>query len=284
MILFETLTCFKWKLDHLKTSNNGILLVLDVFTCKYCELAFITAEYCQKHETKCGYIVPDAPSASTSKESTVAELNKEEKDASEEEQLYQCDKCSDRFKTKGALYLHTCRNSEVALHICNVCDKQFHLPSQLKRHKCNLDYKCPKCDRVFNKKCGLKAHWLTHLPTEIRKHKCKKKLDYKCPKCDKMFCRKSELQIHWLTHYKQYQCTQCDLSFQSLLNLKKHVFSHGDEHEFKCPNCNIIYKTFQSFKIHVKRPFRCTYAHKLTPKQRRFKQLSDLEAARGDEK
>ena len=83
-------------------------------------------------------------------------------------------------------------------HNCNLCDKDFGLPGDLKRH-INIvhegmkNHKCDQCDKAFSKPANLK----THINSVHKKLK-----NYKCEICDHSFSESGTLKRHIKIHHK----------------------------------------------------------------------------------
>ncbi|XP_074619979.1 transcription factor IIIA-like isoform X1 [Acropora palmata] len=89
-----------------------------------------------------------------------------------------------------------------------------------------------------------------------------------CPHegCKKSFVRCFHLKRHLLSHEgeKQFKCHQCDLSFLTKHNYKRHQ-QRAHDRPFKCPfeGCNVEFMRCNKLKLHQfvhtsEKPFRCT--------------------------
>ena len=63
--------------------------------------------------------------------------------------------------------------------------------------------------------------------------------DYKCPKCNKVFNNRPDLKKHIRrVHVKPFKCDRCDMAFGGSFKLKEHVRSvHEGIRNFKCELC-----------------------------------------------
>ena len=120
------------------------------FKCEYCEHTFGRLSHLRKHVKKvCG-------------------PNKQEKQAST---IFQCKFCETVFPSKIELRKHTstCEKKEskvkpdqVALHVCNICNKDFASPYNVRRHQLthsdDRPFACQFCNKSFKEKSSLTKH------------------------------------------------------------------------------------------------------------------------------
>ncbi|XP_071353963.1 zinc finger protein 770 [Trachinotus anak] len=87
--------------------------------------------------------------------------------------VFECDKCSESFKSKNDLKQHLCsanvqpKMSESAQkNHCDICFKNFVSPSKLKRHYLihtgQRPFKCDICGKTFTQSAHVRTHRLTH--------------------------------------------------------------------------------------------------------------------------
>lgn len=122
----------------------------------------------------------------------------------------------------------------------------------------SLQYKCDKCNAVYNTDMGLFYHKLKHSgnPKHI------------CAICNKKFYRKNQLINHLKIHndVKPFECSYCHKTYKSLYQHRNHEKTHTGE----APKCNICNKYFNdnySLKIHTrlhseKKPYSCEICKK----------------------
>ncbi|XP_076438944.1 uncharacterized protein LOC143277880 [Babylonia areolata] len=89
---------------------------------------------------------------------------------------------------------------------------------------------CDKCSQTFQTYKALQKHMQSHVH---RPHKCEE--------CGKSFAGAWHLRKHRLTHAKAaktFDCSVCQKSFASQVELDEHVQGHADEKPFVCEVCN----------------------------------------------
>lgn len=114
---------------------------------------------------------------------------------------FQCELCSDFFKTESAFLSHHKAHDPTRKHHCLVCTKSFRSPSELARHQ--------------------QKH--AELPDFS-----KESANHRCEMCYKSFSLLSQLHQHQETHVGQivYECTECDKAFAFLNLLEQHQKTH----------------------------------------------------------
>lgn len=79
----------------------------------------------------------------------------------------------------------------------------------------NLSFPCSICDKIFTHEKGLVRH-TRHLHENVREHVCLL--------CEKSFSTSSDLKKHSFTHKQEHiPCEICGKIFQNVLNLKQHL-------------------------------------------------------------
>ena len=147
-------------------------------------------------------------------------------------------------------------------HKCDLCDKGFRSPGELKHHKAAVHgvgdvkkkHACDLCDKGFRSPAEIKRHQAAvHGVGDVQKN-------YTCDLCDKSFENPSKLKRHnALIHRIDivfYKCNvgDCRLKCTTAANLKKHKASvHGiDVVFYECgePGCNYKATRVATLKKH----------------------------------
>ncbi|XP_065079088.1 zinc finger protein 236-like [Ochlerotatus camptorhynchus] len=113
-----------------------------------------------------------------------------------------------------------------AQHRCGHCPVVFRSKALLARHARQLHqpakkFQCPHCDAAYNSSKNFALHRAAiHGPKP-----------FKCPKCSITFRRHATLVGHIERHYvsEDHICAVCDSEFQSLDELKVHVYEGHEE-------------------------------------------------------
>ena len=96
---------------------------------------------------------------------------------------------------------------------------------------------------------------LTKELTRINKgdKNCNKVGDIKCKECDIIFKSVTVLKEHIRErHPKNYECTNCERSFDSWWKLETHLLNEHDiTKEFNCAQCKNVFVTKWRLKKHV---------------------------------
>ena len=207
---------------------------------------------------------------------------------------FKCNFCHRTYKNRGNLVSHRkdkghkCRPYKSSKsYTCKLCKKKttflaLHLYRMHQKAKHGIKpYKCDKCDKEFGQKLELTMHMEKHIEL------------FKCFHCEKAFLSEDDCQDHEKIHnIKMAKCGICGKTLSSTSYLKKHeankhglkpyecktcevTFTNNEqrrEHEcintpFKCPVCNLLYRTDQLLQNHVAeahastgmRPWKCSH-------------------------
>lgn len=172
------------------------------FKCEYCEHTFGRLSHLRKHTKKvCGPNKPEKPAA----------------------MIIQCKYCEEIYPSKIELRKHllTCEKKEckpkepgqVALHVCNICNKDFASPYNVRRHQLthsdDRPYECQYCSKTFKEKSSLTKH--------VKRVHYEKEKDESC-----------ELMVSITAHDQQFEVVSVPANDENLL---ASTVSSGNEND-----------------------------------------------------
>ena len=134
---------------------------------------------------------------------------------------------------------------EVIPHTCPVCRADLtsgmalfhHLRSE---HPEEKPYACDDCQHHFNNLKELSSH-----RSNIYR-RCK----VSCNQCAYRTTTKAKLHQHICIHTRGVPCPQCGWSFPMLTEMLWHKYLHSERQTFECSECNAVYHTLNSLRIH----------------------------------
>ncbi|CAG5133369.1 unnamed protein product [Candidula unifasciata] len=184
------------------------------------------------------------------------------KGTSNKKARYNCPICGMTFHSGGVKFqIHARReHKEAEFDRCTVCNKTIYgkdnLERHLRQHKMFADtFTCDECGKVFRRKFALQVHKRMHsfkkfvkcdicgqefrFVSEVEKHKNKthrydKLINiYRCSICGQKFPMLSHLSVHCYCHNKPdakpFECDMCKVSYQTSVDLKKHIYEAHDD-------------------------------------------------------
>ncbi|XP_060073493.1 uncharacterized protein LOC132553272 [Ylistrum balloti] len=134
------------------------------------------------------------------------------------------------------------------------------------------NFKCDRCDLVFQERPKLIKHRKTHVMPFIYcsycdfkarsrgsflEHESKhtKAKPFKCELCPYASRSRIDLQRHQAKHskVKNYKCPYCDFTTKWRRNVSSHLLSHVDDRPFHCEICGHSFKRSCDLKYHIYR-------------------------------
>ncbi|XP_072519474.1 zinc finger protein 711 isoform X2 [Salminus brasiliensis] len=165
---------------------------------------------------------------------------------------HQCPHCDHKSTNSSDLKRHIISvHTKDFPHKCDVCEKGFHRPSELKKHseshKGNKVHQCRHCDFKISDPFTLSRHILSvHT----------KDLPFKCKRCKRGFRHQTELKKHMKTHSgrKVYQCQYCEYNTADASGFKRHVISiHTKDYPHRCDYCKKGFRRPSEKNQHIMR-------------------------------
>ncbi|MCJ8733903.1 hypothetical protein PDJAM_G00229060 [Pangasius djambal] len=165
---------------------------------------------------------------------------------------HQCPHCEHKSTNSSDLKRHVISvHTKDFPHKCDVCEKGFHRPSELKKHaethRGNKVHQCRHCDFKISDPFTLSRHILSvHT----------KELPFKCKRCKRGFRQQNELKKHVKTHSgrKVYQCQYCEYNTADASGFKRHVISiHTKDYPHRCDYCKKGFRRPSEKNQHIMR-------------------------------
>ncbi|KAG8199271.1 hypothetical protein JTE90_003694 [Oedothorax gibbosus] len=177
------------------------------------------------------------------------------------EEPYTCDVCKKTYQSKLQLAKHMLSHpGEEKPFTCKTCQESFRTKNALKKHRPihggMRQFVCEVCSKAFKYNLilihtGGKALFFQRHPTaEVLTGTMDERLHfpeepYTCDVCKKTYQSKLQLAKHMLSHpgeEKPFTCESCQESFRTKIALKKHRPIHGGMSQFVCEVCNKVFK------------------------------------------
>ncbi|KAF2353665.1 Zinc finger C2H2-type [Trinorchestia longiramus] len=141
---------------------------------------------------------------------------------------------------------------------CGVCERKFDRRSRLvahyKTHTGERPFNCPYCSKSFASKGNCNTHVRVHT----------RERPYVCQYCEKKFSQHGQMVIHVRRHTgeKPYVCTHCKKGFSCSKVLKIHVRTHTGEKPYVCDFCSKGFAAYANLVVHRRihtreRPYSC---------------------------
>ncbi|KAL0994302.1 hypothetical protein UPYG_G00120430 [Umbra pygmaea] len=179
---------------------------------------------------------------------------------------FKCAHCPQAFPDDRELQKHMEIFQGHKIHLCPHCEHKSTNSSDLKRHVISVHtkdfpHKCDVCEKGFHRPSELKKHAEAH--KGARSHQCRH-CDFKTP--DPFILSRHILSVH--TKDLPFKCKRCKRGFKHQLELKKHMKTHSGRKVYQCPYCEYSSSDASGFKRHVisihtkNYPHRCDYCSK----------------------
>lgn len=165
---------------------------------------------------------------------------------------HQCPHCEHKSTNSSDLKRHIISvHTKDFPHKCDVCEKGFHRPSELKKHaethRGSKVHQCRHCEFKISDPFTLSRHILSvHT----------KELPFKCKRCKRGFRMLNELKKHAKTHSgrKVYQCQYCEYNTADASGFKRHVISiHTKNYPHRCDYCKKGFRRPSEKNQHIMR-------------------------------
>ncbi|XP_007507473.1 zinc finger protein 711 isoform X2 [Monodelphis domestica] len=193
---------------------------------------------------------------------------------------YKCEHCPQAFSDEAELQQHLELFQGHKTHQCPHCDHKSTNSSDLKRHIISVHtkdfpHKCEVCEKGFHRPSELKKHGETHKGKKV--HQCRhcdfrtsdpfvlsghilsvhtRDPPLKCKRCKRGFRQQTELKKHMKTHSgrKIYQCQYCDYNTTDASGFKRHVISiHTKDYPHRCEYCKKGFRRPSEKNQHIMR-------------------------------
>lgn len=272
---FATFSLYRSKVHAI--THTGVM----PFQCTQCDKAFVVQDELKRHITlqhnkgkqkpcpHCGRVF-----VSDSRYEWHLRLH-------ENNQGFQCSKCSYLYESKAYLEHHQQKHAEESESICEVCNKTFktvramgihvtHMhpevaksPSLQVLRSLRYPHGCDQCPVRFKTPTELRAHKLCRHSGVAGKRIVSNERNFQCHYCHKAFKHNCALQTHLRTHTgeRPFECPHCTKAFNIHQTLKDHIVSvHTKEFKLHCLLCGKGVVNNTKLKQHLQ------HAHKAVPK------------------
>ncbi|XP_049610973.1 zinc finger protein 341 isoform X1 [Syngnathus scovelli] len=181
---------------------------------------------------------------------------------------YQCQFCSNKFKTYFQLKSHMTQHKGEQVYKCVLksCSQTFQKLDQflehIRTHQEQLTYRCHLCSKEFPSLFELGVHQYSHCFSPQQNPR-KETTFYRCVKCQSRYSTQESLEQHLLTATHNFPCPHCQKVFPCERYFRRHLPTHGVGGRFKCHICKKVFKTEHYLKLHTRihsgeKPYKCS--------------------------
>ncbi|XP_051163931.1 zinc finger protein Xfin-like isoform X2 [Leptopilina boulardi] len=174
-------------------------------------------------------------------ETSVEDVNDSESDNDKESEIYQCDKCPEKFNNKRSLHKHGVKHINLK---CSVCDVEYESLEKLSEHRIEHVTEGVLTEEDLRKDA---EEW--NIIDD--KDEMDQKNELKCPHCPLLFSYKKSLLKHIETHGIKFTCKICGNEFLKREQLAKHLENHVRPKSFKCTQCNKVFGNELTLRNHL---------------------------------
>jgi len=123
----------------------------------------------------------------------------------------------------------------------------MHMQLRTYRTRQSTDTQLPPRYKECTVKCDSEEELMSHYHTHPKRQ-------YQCSECPMSFDDKIVLSQHTAVHTgeKKYQCEYCDKKFTTQLNRTSHILVHTGEKNFKCASCGKSFSLNGNLTKHIK--------------------------------
>ena len=130
---------------------------------------------------------------------------------------------------------------------CDVCNRCFVIPSELKMHArehTEEPYKCETCGKVFKSRRSIFKHRSVHTGER----------PFSCEVCGKTFRTNEVFKVHKRIHQgeKPFMCKFCGKSFTQSSHMHRHERTHTGEKPYQCDVCGKSFRASDTARSHKK--------------------------------
>ncbi|XP_043466732.1 zinc finger protein 91-like isoform X2 [Leptopilina heterotoma] len=167
--------------------------------------------------------------------------NDSESENEKESEVYQCEKCPEKFSNRRALQKHGVKHINLK---CSVCDVEYESFEKLNEHRIEHVTEGVLTEDDLRKDA---EEW----NALDDKSETDQKNELKCPHCTLLFSYKKSLLKHIETHANKFTCKVCGNVFMKREHLSKHLESHVRPKSFKCTECTKVFGNELTLRNHL---------------------------------